>query len=133
MNTKQKGNIAMAEAIRYFTIKGYVVLIPLNDSQKYDLAVEIDNLLFKVECKYTTYKSPSGNYQLDLRSSGGTKGSTYHKLSNEDCDYIFLTTSDLNSYLIPMLDIENQTTLSINDKIKQKYGCLVQAAEDTCL
>ncbi len=125
MNTKQKGNIAIAEAIRYFTLKGNIVSIPLNDSQRYDLVVEINGFLFKVECKYSTYKNPAGNYQLDLRSTGGTKGETYYKVSSSDSDYVFLTTENMLSCLIPVVDIEGRTTLSINEQIKTQYGLSV--------
>ena len=37
---KQKGNSGLGIAIAYFSINGYTVLIPLNDTQDYDLVVE---------------------------------------------------------------------------------------------
>ena len=37
---KQKGNTALGIAIAYFSINGYTVSIPLNDTQDYDLIAE---------------------------------------------------------------------------------------------
>lgn len=36
-NTKEQGTIGLGKAIAYFTSRGFVVSIPLNDSQDYDL------------------------------------------------------------------------------------------------
>ena len=39
---KEKGNSGLGMAIAYFTTNGYVVSIPLNDTQDYDLVIEKD-------------------------------------------------------------------------------------------
>lgn len=131
MNTKQKGNLALAEAIRFFTIRGNVVSIPLNDSQKYDLIVDMEGILYKVECKYTSTKKASGNFAVHLRTLGGTKGTEVsNRASSENADYLFVTTSDNNSYLINLFDIEHiNSELTITDDIKVKYGCAALMAE----
>lgn len=53
MNTLQKGKIGLAAAIHHFTVNGYNVLLPLNDSQAYDLAIEKDGEIKTVQCKTT--------------------------------------------------------------------------------
>jgi len=40
-DNKLKGNIALAGAIAHFVTMGYTVSIPLADTAKYDLVVEI--------------------------------------------------------------------------------------------
>ena len=42
MNTKKFGNIGLGKAINYFLSCGYIVSLPINDSQSYDLIVEIN-------------------------------------------------------------------------------------------
>ena len=37
---KEKGNSALGIAIAYFSTNGYIVSIPLNDTQDYDLIVD---------------------------------------------------------------------------------------------
>lgn len=40
MDRKQVGRVGLSMAINYFTNKGYTILIPLNDTQWYDLVIE---------------------------------------------------------------------------------------------
>lgn len=40
VNRKQIGRIGLSMAINYFTINGYTVSLPINDTQWYDLIVE---------------------------------------------------------------------------------------------
>lgn len=52
-NTKQQGNIGLGSAIQYFTQNLYLVSLPLNDSQDYDLIVEDrDGTLKKFKLKH---------------------------------------------------------------------------------
>lgn len=52
-NTKQQGNIGLGVAIQYFTENMYLVSLPLNDSQDYDLIVEDrDGTLKKFKSKH---------------------------------------------------------------------------------
>ena len=49
-NTKQQGNVGLGVAIGHFTLNGYIVSVPLNDSQDYDLIVDC-RTLYKVQVK----------------------------------------------------------------------------------
>lgn len=64
MNTNQLGNIGLGKAIAYFTGRGHSVSVPLTDSQKYDLIVDIDGLLKRVQVKYTSRLSKNNKYFL---------------------------------------------------------------------
>lgn len=44
---KEKGNSALGIAIAYFSTNGYIVSIPLNDTQDYDLIVDKNNKVEK--------------------------------------------------------------------------------------
>lgn len=50
---KEIGNAALSMAIAYFGSNGYVVSVPLNDTQDYDLVVDKDGKLQKVQVKGT--------------------------------------------------------------------------------
>ena len=41
-SSKQKGNIGLSRAILFFTINGYNISLPLTESTKYDLIVDIN-------------------------------------------------------------------------------------------
>ena len=100
INRKSIGRIGLSMAINYFTIKGYTVSIPMNDTQWYDMVIEKDGIFQTVQCKAT-----SGD-TIDFRSTGGTKGSTYDNLLNHsELDYLFCVNGNFEMWLIPIKDI----------------------------
>lgn len=102
---KQKGNAGLAMAIAYFGSNGYIVSLPLNDTQDYDMIVDKDGILQKVQCKSTNQKKENGNYELALSSCGGTKGEVYKTVIDTDVDLIFALRGDGVMYVIPKKDI----------------------------
>lgn len=102
MSSQAQGNIGMGRAIAYFTSKGNTVSLPLNDCQDYDLVVDIDGALSKVQVKTTRYKAPSGNYIVSLVSSGGSKGEIYHRVVDSSCDLLFVSSEDGEDYIFPV-------------------------------
>jgi len=120
MTNKEKGNSGLGMAIAYFTTNGYTVSIPLNDTQDYDLIVEKDNKLQRVQVKSTGCIGKGGNYQVALKSCGGTKGKTYKTIIDTNVELIFILTEEREMYLIPIEDINNVSTLSLCEKY-EKY------------
>lgn len=116
---KEKGNTSLGIAIAYYSSNGYTVSIPLNDTQDYDLVVDKDNVLKKVQVKSTACKTKYGNYQLALKSCGGTKGTTYKTVTETKIDELFILTEDLKMYILPISEIKNKSTLTICDKYDQ--------------
>jgi uncharacterized protein YjaG (DUF416 family) len=113
---KEKGNTGLGIAIAYYTSNGYIVSIPLNDTQDYDLIVERDNRLKRVQVKATSCKTKSGNYQVALKSCGGTKGTTYKRVIETFIEELFIVTEKLDIYIIPIDKLMNRSTISICDK-----------------
>lgn len=70
---KEKGNTSLGIAIAYYSSNGYTVSIPLNDTQDYDLIVDKDNILKRIQVKSTGCKTKHGNYQVALKSCGRNK------------------------------------------------------------
>lgn len=113
---KEKGNSSLGIAIAYYSSNGYIVSVPLNDTQDYDLVVDKDNILKKVQVKSTACKTKYGNYQVALKSCGGTKGKTYKTVIETKINELFILTEDLKIYIIPIEEINNKSTLNICDK-----------------
>lgn len=89
-------------AINYFTIHGFTVSIPLNDTQWYDMVVEKDNKFYTVQCKATMTEDDT----ISLRSSGGTKGTCYDNIiDHPELDYLFCVNKQFECWLIPVEDI----------------------------
>ena len=116
ITNKEKGNTGLGMAIAYFVANGYVVSIPLNDTQDYDLVIEKNSELKKVQVKATGCKTKRNVYQVSLKSCGGTKGSTYKRVIDTNIDYLFIFSENLEMYLIPKDDIKNHATLNLCKK-----------------
>lgn len=95
---KDKGRAGMALGIAYFGANGYTVNIPLNDTQWYDFVIEKDGIFQTVQCKATG----SSNNAIELKSCGGTKGSTYDFVLDHNLDYLFCLDKDQNMFVIPV-------------------------------
>ena len=113
---KEKGRSSLGIAIGYFSINGYTVSIPLNDTQDYDLIIEKDGKIEKVQVKSTDCKTKYGVYQVALKSCGGTKGKTYKTVINTKVDKLVVITKELSIYVIPIKDIKNKSTLNLCSK-----------------
>ena len=116
---KEKGNSGLGMAIAYFTTNGYIVSIPLNDTQDYDLIVEKENKLQRVQVKSTGCIGKGGNYQVALKSCGGTRGKTYKTVIETNIELIFILTEQKEMYLIPLEKIKNVSTLSLCSKYEE--------------
>ena len=110
---KNIGNSSLGIAISYFVCNGFIVSIPLNDTQDYDLVVEKDNKLYRVQVKGTSFKTKFGVYQVALKSCGGTKGTFYKTVKDTSVELLFVVTADNDLYLIPINDITNTYTLNL--------------------
>ena len=90
MNTVLVGDIGESVAIAAFTTAGLVVSKPLSNNAKYDLIVELNNSLYKVQVKSTNsikndkmyFATKTTNY-----SKGSWSSNTYTK---DDVDIFFL-------------------------------------------
>lgn len=105
MTRKQTGRIGLSMAINYFTIQGYTVSLPMNDTQWYDLIIEKDGIFETVQCKATETEDDS----IDFRSTGGTKGKEYDNIQNyrDKLTYVFCVNKDRNTWLIPIKDLDS--------------------------
>ncbi len=115
---KEKGNTGLGIAIAYYTSNGYIVSIPLNDTQDYDLIVDKDNKIRRVQVKATSCKTKYGNYQVALKSCGGTNGKTYKTIINTNIDEVFILTDNIDIYIIPIEKINNYSTLNLCEKYR---------------
>lgn len=117
---KELGNSALAISIAYFASNGMTVSVPLNDTQDYDLVVEIDNVLSKIQVKGVRHKTKYGIFSVSLKSCGGTKGKIYKSVCNTDIHYLFVVSADQRMWLIPKKVIEkNVSTLSLGVRVAQ--------------
>ena len=70
-NSKKQGDAGLGQAIAYFTMKGYDVALPLTDSADWDLIVEIDGELKRVQVKTSSQIEESGIMKFNANVNGG--------------------------------------------------------------
>ena len=93
------------------------MLLPLNDTQKYDLAVDKDRKIQKVSVKTTQCKNKADHYEVLLKNSGGSSGtSKIRHFDKTSCDILFILTIEGSMYEIPSSEIDCKNSLTLTNK-----------------
>lgn len=119
-NYTKQGDIGEARAIYEYTKLGFGVCRTLFDSMKYDLVVDIDGVLHKVQVKTTRCKSRHGNYTANLKVCGGN--SSGNKITNRvdsDYDILFVLAEDGSCWSIPVSEFDAKTAINLGEKYKK--------------
>lgn len=128
-----QGNAGLGMAIAYYTQHCIPVMIPLNDTQKYDLVVDIDGDLKKVSVKTTQgLNKSSKHFVVQLKNCGGSSGKgKIRNFDKKDCDILFVLTKDKTMYQIPSDKIDVHTSLVLTDEF-DKYIVLLHDGTSAC-
>jgi hypothetical protein len=104
MDTKLKGDIAEQAAILQALKRGWGVLRPVGDRLPYDLVLDLDGALIKVQVKSAWLDARSGNYMMDTRRTK-TNRRVMLRDTYKACDFDFALVhlADLDLfYVIPV-------------------------------
>ncbi len=94
--TQRKGDIAVSQAIATFTSLGADVSLPLTESASYDLIVDINYQLYRVQVKFTS------NQQVDLRNiHSNAQGYVIKKTAINTYDWLYVLNKDGSEFLVP--------------------------------
>ena len=100
---------------------GYEILLPLGDRKPYDLAVDIDGKIYKVQVKYAGI-STDGKCKASLRMVGGNKTRlSWMAYQEGDFDFLFVYSERGMKYLIPWGELKVVSNLTIESKRYQKF------------
>jgi hypothetical protein len=114
--TKQ-GDIGEARAIYEYTRLGYGVSRTVFDSMKYDLIIDIDGQLYRVQVKTTSYKSNYGVYQVALSTSGGNQSFNKSRpRQDSDYDILFVMADNGDCWSVPVSEFEARNTLNMGSR-----------------
>lgn len=122
-NTKKQGDVGVGQAIAWFTCHSYTVSIPLTDSQDYDLIVDKEDKLYRVQVKTASYKNEYGIYEVSLTVKGGNRSGSgrIKSFDKSKVDLLFILTSDKEVYVIPS-DIVGENSINLGKKVQEyKY------------
>jgi hypothetical protein len=121
-NSRVQGDAGLGQAIAYFTGQGNTVCIPLTDSQKYDLIVELDGQLKRVQVRTTTRQKNRNSWELQLKTCGGNKSRNGSiPFDNKSCDLIFAICGDDCRYLIPTYTVKAKVSLLLGGRSNSQY------------
>lgn len=117
MNTKEQGDIGVAQAIYYYTLNGYKVSIPNTDSTRYDLIVDKDGRLYRVQCKTTFAKARSGMPIAGLRTMGGNQSwnGVVKRITEEETDLIWICVDGKAAYEFPVKALAGRHSITLNN------------------
>jgi hypothetical protein len=124
METHHLRAAATGDAIRWFLDRGYHPSLPI-DVARYDLIVESDNDLKKVQIKTTTVKSPGGRWIVDVTHRLYDKHASASNASGKrrtvpykpkDVDFFFIVTGDRSHYIIPTVSTGGVTRITLDVK-----------------
>lgn len=119
MSTKLQGLIGLTSAIHYFSCLGYIVSIPLNDSQKYDLIVDTGEGLKKVSVKTTSQRNRNGGFEVQISAKGGNRSrNSIAPFDNKSCDLVYVLTSERKAYLFESSSITARHHFTITEDRK---------------
>lgn len=93
--------------------------MPLTDSQEYDLVIDQDGALKRVQIK-TTYYKRNGVYTVNLKTSTKRKNKNIYKgFDSTKCDLLYILTEEDEEYIIPCKGLTVETSLNLSDKYSE--------------
>lgn len=108
--TQKKGDIAVAQAIATFTKLGYDIAIPLTESAAYDLVVDTDLGLKRVQVKYSTNGGEVGLRRIHSNSNGYV----VKRIVKNTFDWLYVVSGLGDEYLITK-DLSGRNCITPND------------------
>lgn len=118
-NSKVQGDIGLSSAIKTFSMLGATISVPLTDSQDYDLIVDIDGKINRVQVKTTSFKQ-NNNYSVHLTVQGGNRSwnGVRKKLKEDAVELLYVLTSDGKEYIFPWKEVCSKSSISLG------YRCI---------
>ena len=114
----KQGNLGLGKAISLFSEIGLTILLPLNDTQDYDLAVDLGGILKRISVKTTRFMSKSGKFKVLLKRCGGSSGKSKITLfNNNSSDFLFCYTKNNEAYVIPTRIITVKGSLTLTESL----------------
>ena len=127
-----RGDINELQCILDFQKRGFYCSIPFSGSCRYDVVVDINSQLYRIQCKCSSYIEEEGILSMSgTRQTTNTIKTTRHKYSKDEIDYASNDTIDFDeidyfytswknySFLIPVEEVSTNKYLRIK---KPKNG-----------
>lgn len=112
--TLQKGMLTEIRCIEKFIELGYFCSVPYGDSCKYDVIVDIDNVLYRIQCKSSTWAKDTVEEKVAFvmntnHTTVNTTGVKRYTYNVTEVDF-FYTYFEGKHYLVPISEVEGKST-----------------------
>lgn len=112
-NTLIRGDVNELQCILDFQKRGYYCSIPFSSSCRYDLIVDINDKLYKIQCKASSYSENEGVLKMSAtRSTTNTQKTTRYTYSEKEVDYFYTSWKEYG-FLIPIDEVSTEKYLRI--------------------
>lgn len=119
--TKIKGLVTELQCQTYFTQQGYNVLVPLGEDCRYDMIVDFNGILERIQVKTCHLNKNKTGIEFSTESTRiNTQDNIRRKYSKIEIDY-FATFYEGKCYLIKVEECSTQKTLSFEKKQFNQY------------
>lgn len=117
-NTLIQGDVTELQCVLSFQKRGYYCSIPFSGSCRYDVVVDINNKLYRIQCKSSKFHEEDGTLRMSAtRSTTNTQKTTRYQYTKDEIDF-FYTFWNGYEFLIPVEEVSTEKYLRIK---KPKY------------
>lgn len=117
-NPRKQGEIGFSDAIGWFGRRALTVSIPLVDAQAYDLIVDLDGALAKVQVKTSTFRNSRGRFQVMLATHGGNQSFHTTKPFDSTATELLYVLAGGNRWVIPSERITATRGITMGAKVE---------------
>ena len=111
--TKEKGDVSEARALFEFQRLGIPVSLPWGDNLRYDMVIEVDNSLYKVQIK-TANEIVNGSIRCYTRSSKNHTTNKKYDIYDGDTDYFVFYNQEMDKLaIVPIEEIGKKKSIAL--------------------
>ena len=118
IDTKIKGNLTEMECMTAFMELGHSVSIPFGEDSRYDFIADINDKLYKIQCKTCSEIVDDSNIVTAIKfktvRQSGSKAVNWSRTKYQENEIDFFATSyQKKCYLVPLKECSDMKTLRI--------------------
>lgn len=132
LSTQQKGIVTEMQVATYLLSLGYNVSQPFSQDSKYDLIVDVDGKLLRLQVKTSRLASPT-SITFNCRSTTtNVKNCKSRRYSDTEVDY-FATYWNGKAYLVPISECSTQKSLHLEKTNRKDWSYMEDYLADEVL
>lgn len=125
LSSQQKGIVTEMQVATYLLGLGYNVSQPMCQDSKYDLIVDVEGKLLRLQVK-TSRLATENSITFNCRSTTtNVRNCKSRRYSSEEVDY-FATFWNGQVFLVPIGECSTQKSLHFNNQTKRKDWCYME-------